>query len=257
MTEPIEEEIPQTEESLPSDEPVQQDVEPTQEETQTEEGLPEGTKERTRKRFEQLNEKLKESQKRSVFDEFRVAQPQAPTQQPVNPKNFVNENGEVDINGLNQAINQAQQAGQMSYQQTQFIMQQVQEIDRRIQERETYSKHQALDPKNEGYDVDFRDLVADRMARYWATGINKPLVEVADEVSRVYAKQQKETKVAKEAVEKYKETQERRQAEGPVEKGKGVARDETPVDELRQRMREGSGEERVSALAERLKRAGL
>ena len=132
----------------------------------------------------------------------------------------------------------------------------AQQVDRRMQEKEAYTKYPELDPVADKHDEDFKQLVADRLARNWATGINKPLVEVADEVSRVYSKRQTEEAVAKKAVEEYKEAQENRE-QGPMQKGLPVGRQEIDLPKLREISRKGSQDQQEFAIAERLRRAKL
>lgn len=255
---PSPEEVPQ--------QTVQQPVEEA--DTQTQDELPEGvTSDHAKKRFQQLSEKAKTAeqalqdlrQRKSVFDEFLPQQQptyQAPFNQQPQVQDYVDELGNVDIQRLNQALSQAQQVGQMNAQQAQAAMAYAQQVDRRMQEREAYSKYPELDPVAKTHDDDFKQLVADRMARNWAMGINKPLVEVADDVSRVYAKRQTEEAVAKKAVEQFKEAQVNRQ-QGPVEKQRSASREEVGVEKLREITRRGTPEQQEAAIAERLKRAGM
>lgn len=262
--EAVEETQETPEDSLPLDDQKSDAPVTTEEDTQTEEDLPEGVKERTRKRFEKLTEKLREKkeepvERRSVFDEFRKPKkaPQAPYQpQPFSVQNFVSDDGTVDTEGMNRALHQAQLAGQVSLQQAQALHEQVQEMRFTMQEQVAFAKHPELDYEGEGYDSDFRDLVTDRMARYMAQGKEVPLVKVADEVRRIYAKAKTETKVAKEAVEQYQKAQERRQ-EVPIEAGKGQRKDTEDIGELKRAMREGDMETRAAALGRRLKSLGM
>jgi len=247
--------------SLPADDQKSDAPVTTEEDTQTEEDLPEGVKERTRKRFEKLTEKLREQkeepvERRSVFDEFRKPK-EAPFQpQPFNVQNFVSEDGTVDTEAMNRALNQAQIAGQVSLQQAQALHEQVQEMRFAMQEQVAFAKHPELDYEGGSYDPDFRDLVTDRMTRYMAQGKDVPLIKVADEVRRVYAKSRTETKVAKEAVEQYQKAQERRQ-EVPIEEGKGQRKETEDISDLKRAMREGDMETRAAALGRRLKSIGM
>lgn len=225
-------------------------------------------KERTKERIRNLSDKAKTAEekfeelkaRKSVFDEYlpqTPEQPQTPQaqEQPstFDINQFADDNGYIDTQKANDAVQQAMQQGTMGYQQAQQAMAYAQQVDRRLQEREAYSKYPDLDPVAETHDDDFKQLVADRMARNWATGQNKTLVEVADDVANIYAKRKTDDAVKKEAVEQYKEAQDNRD-QGPMNKGKAPARDEVGVDKLREISRKGNQDEQEQAMMERLRR---
>ena len=264
---------PQQPEVEPQEEPQdtqQEDQEEPQEEaTQTQDELP--IKERTRERIEELakgkksaEEALEDLKKRkSVFDEFlpeQQGQPEQPIQQEP-PKQqtvdqFIDDQGNVDVQGLNDAPKNATQMGTMGYQQAQQAIQYAQQVDRRNQEREAYTKYPELNPISEEHDDDFKQLVAAQMAMNWAKGENKTLIEVADFVHERYAKRQTEEAVAKKAVEQYKEAQSNRD-QGPMEKGRGAGRSDVTKERLKEISLKGDPDQQAAAIAERLKRANL
>ena len=236
---------------------------------QTQDELPEGvTSEHAKDRFRQLSEKAKEGveakqaleelrNRKSVFDEFlpqqEVPQNFQPQYEPPLMQQYVGEDNTVDVQSYDTDMKRYHQTMQMSSRQA---MATAQHTERRIQERDAYTKYPDLDPMSEKHDDDFKQLVADRLARNWASGVNKSLVQVADDVSRVYAKRSTEQAVAKKAVEQYKEAQVNRE-QGPVEKGNGTGRQDVTDQKLKEISRKGSEDQRVAALAERLKRSKL
>jgi len=263
---------PASPEATPAEDVNSQPAVPEEGTEQTQdEQLPEGVKsEHAKDRFRQLSEKAKEGaeakqelqelrNRKSVFDEFIPEVPAAPDPtfqpqfQPPQLSQYTDENNNVDIQKFDSAMQNYHRTMQMGSQQA---MRTAQHVERRIQERDAYSKYPELDPKADNHDDDFKQLVADRLARNWASGVNKPLVEVADDVSRVYAKRRTEEAVKKQAVEEYKKSQENRD-QGPMERGNGVGRQEVTNDKLREVSRRGTPDEQQAALAERLRRAKL
>lgn len=252
-------------------EDVQSQTQPEQTEvaTQTQDELPEGVKsEHAKDRFRELSQQAKEGieakqaledlkKRKSVFDEFlpqqEVPQNFQPQYEPPMLRQYTDQSGTVDIEKYDAAMTQYHQTMQMGSRQA---IQTAQQTERRIQERDAYSKYPELNPMADNHDDDFKQLVADRLARNWASGINKSLVEVADDVSRVYAKRQTEQAVAKKAVEQYKEAQINRN-QGPIEKGNGTGRQDVTDQKLKEISLKGSEDQRTAALAERLKRSKL
>lgn len=240
--------------------------EPTQPEPQTEtQELPPEVKEKTRQRFEDLTSKLKDAterlERKSVFEEF----PQAPTQPTpavpgVNMKDYISEDGTVDVQGMNQAVNTALQAGHMGQRQAQVMYDYIQKMDQRFQEAEAYQEHKDLNPKADEFDSEFRDLVSDRLLRNYLQAQANPKVQVmslkeaADSVRKLYARTPQ--KQVTEAVEKYKESQENRQ-QGPIARGRGNKDETTDLENLKKMSRSTNKEQQQAALMARLKKAGL
>ena len=257
---------PTSPEAQPTEDAPQQTVSEPQGEdtTQTQDELPEeGLKERTKERIQHFSEKARTAeealedlrQRKSVFDEFMPQQqaPQfTPQYQPPQLQQYTDENGNVDIGHFDESMRNYHQTMQYG---TQQAMATAQQTARRIQEREAYTKYPELDPVSKTHDDDFKRLVAATMAMHWSHSEDVSLVEVADEVAKTYAKRQTEEAVAKKAVEKYKEAQQDRQ-QGPVEKARGVQREEIGADKLREVSRRGTYDQQQDALAERLRRIG-
>lgn len=256
--------------SSPTESPVeeapQQIVPQESPDTQTQDELPEGvTSDHAKKRFQQLNTRAVSAeqaledlrQRKSVFDEFMPPQPQTPQgfqpqYQPPQLQQYTDEGGNVDLGSFDQAMQKYHQTMQMG---TQQAAAQAQQLDRRLQEREAYAKYPDLNPVAKEHDDDFKQLVATRMAMKWAKGEAETLIDAADYISKRYAKAKTEEGIAKQAVEQYKEAQINRE-QGPVEKGRAASRDEIGVDKLKEISRKGSEDQKLSAMAERLKRAG-
>lgn len=257
---------PASPEATPTED-AQSQIQPEQAEAdkQTQDELPEGVKsEHAKDRFRELSQQAKEGveakqaledlkKRKSVFDEFMPQQEVPnfqPQYEPPKMSQYVDETNTVDIAKFDEAQERYHQTMQMG---TRQAIQTAQQTERRIQERDAYSKYPELNPVADNHDDDFKQLVADRLARNWASGVNKSLVEVADDVSRVYAKRSTEEAVAKKAVEQYKEAQVNRE-QGPMEKGNGAGRQEVTNERLKEVSRKGTPEQQEAALAERLRR---
>lgn len=260
---PAQQEEIQEESQLETEQPQDQteDSQPQEDELE----LPADAKEKTKERFDKLRNRLNETEekleRKSVFDEFKLENPNLPqVPQGVDLNQFVQEDGTVDITGMNNAVNQAIQTGQMGYQQAQRAQEYMQKMDQRIQEAEAYQAHENLNPNADTFDEEFRDLVADRLVRNYIqtqkTGAEPmTLREAADQVSKVYRTTTPKKEV-KEAVEKYKQSREARD-QGPISQGRGAPEEEADIEKLRDISRRGSREDQQAAMIARLKKAGL
>lgn len=268
-------------EPMPSSEEKQTDVTlPTEDvHTDTEE-LPEDASERTKKNFEKIreeNKRLKEQLAQygdSVFDAFRPQQT-APQPQQVdtsafgnlNPQQvdsitsqFVDEDGMVDINGLNQALSQANQRASAAEAEARRTRESLERFEESQQVREAHAVHPWLNPKDPNFDPVRFELVRDRILRVkHYEGQPITLLEAADYIAQSAGSQASPVnldKVSEEAVTKYKESQQKRQ-QGPIETGKGEPRDTQDLNELREKTRSENPSDDAPALEERLKNLGI
>ncbi len=249
--------------------------------------LPEDVSERTRQQFEKLKKhnqelakKLEELQKtgqkeepvESVFDSFNpkvdVAEPQIPNpnqdfnylnqQQISNIANqFVDQDGNVDIDGLNQALYQANLQAKQAIEEARKAREEIARWEENRQTKEAYAKYPQLDPlQKDKFDRKFYELVRDRMVSNFSRGIKKTFREVADDIAKVYNPVNK-GKIKEEAVAEFKKRQEARK-QGPIEEGKGQPpTDKATLEELRRSTREAGGSIDNPALEERLRRLGI
>lgn len=240
------------------------------------EQLPDNASERTREQFKKLleeNRRLKavkqqESFGASVFDTFHpqreeVIQPQVDarnfnalnqTQVDAVTQQFVDQEGNVDINGLNQALSQANRRAEEAEKQTRTLNDRVTRFEENQQVRDAHAVHAELDPQAENFDPDFFGMVRDRILRNMYEGKSQTLLDVANAIKSKYVSPSPVNldKVKEEAVAQYKQAQTSRQ-QGPIESGKGSPRNESTLTELRERSRKGD----PRAIDERLRRIGL
>ena len=243
--------------------------------------------ERTKAYIEKLKAELAEAKSKSapepsseaygdsVFDTFRPQQGPQPVQPIVNASNFgalnqaqvdsvtqqfVNEDGDVDINGLNRALAEANRRAQEAERRAQANDERLTRFEETQQVREAHAVHPALDPSNkQGFDPVFFDLVRDRLLRNMYEGKNQSLLQVANQITSIYKPSStvdvaKVTEQAKQ--EGFKEAQKVAESrkQGPIETGKGESRNsQADFEELRQGTRLGD----TQAINERLKRAGI
>lgn len=279
--------------------PEEQEVAPQEkQEDQEEVEALQGSKnpERTKAYIEKLKNELKEARQKptlsepqvesqpetqdtSVFDTIRQATQQPETQNPnpfiqgqnsfLNPlqvenlkQQYVDQEGNVDIDGFNQAIRQAEDYGRLAYFETQKIAEQSRNTADRMakyeenqQTREAHEVFPQLDPTNKKtFDKVFFNAVAEKLMlknHVLKQGISYK--QAAQEVAQIYKPKTVDTaKVEAEAVARYKETQQARN-QGPMESGNGSPRRSSSIDELRERTRHGDDD----ALSERLKAIGI
>jgi hypothetical protein len=246
---------------------------PTSEQTSTEEGeegaLPNEVSERTRKEFEKLkgtNKELSEKLRKyegeetlgNVFDSlFTPQQKKQVPQQNLSHLNevqvdniatkFVDDDGTVDINALNQALVQANERAKQAEQQARLARQSVMQDREQREVAEAHAKHPWLDPKNPNFDRKGFELVRDRIVRNMVEGKHKPLVSIAEEVMEVYKPSDQST--AEKAVKDYKDSQVKKAQASSVQSGRGQPRETNPLSDLRERTSRGD----ISAIEERIK----
>lgn len=230
-------------------EPVGAEEEGTE---KSEEGLPEDTSERTREQFEKLlernremSEKLAKTEKREAKNALEdVFSGLSPQPAPVAPgvasqpqsvvDEYIDEQGNVDVRGLNAALQRANYTAQQAAQMAQQAVIQAQKEAEQVQVREAHSKHPWLDPSADEFDEESYELVKDRLMRNWAEGKQIRLVDIANQIAKKY--RHKEAEIEEEpAVSKSKARASTTRA------GKGRKRESArvDVDELRQKARRG------------------
>lgn len=239
--------------------------------------------ERTRQYIEKLKKQISKPQAEprsipdgsSIFDTFRpqvppVQVPQVPVQ-PVTPnltnqqveaikQQFVSEDGELDVERFNQALVEYDQRTRRAEEVARSAEERVVRLEEDRQVREAHAVYPELSPRNEQgqpnekFDPDFFEMVRDRLVRHWAEGQNKSLLQVANDIRRVYKPSApvNPEKIRDEAVAQYKEAQDKRN-QGPVEPGRGQSREAVDHQELRQRSLKGDD----SAVAQRLRKVGV
>jgi len=217
--------------------------------------------ERTRQYIEKLkqeNEDLKSKVQDNPFNFFNPNQ-EAQKYENLNPQqvqkiaqddNFVNEDGEVDVDRLNKALRDANKSNYVLEQRLARVEQQAQARDEARQIRETYEAYPTLNPKSDKFDPDFYKLVRDRMISQQVEGGVPDFLGAANELNGIYNPNKSEAKIKEETVKEIRESQKARN-QGPIEKGKGQKRQSTPQDELKERTRAGddlAAAERIDAI---------
>lgn len=190
--------------------------------------LPEIPNSRTREQFEKLTEKNKELARKleeferkekygnSVLD--TPSSQQVPRlddyshlsqQQAGNiAQDFVDNEGNVDIQGLNSALRNANARAEQAERRANQVAQSVQQSEQQRQLEEAYKEAEWLDPTAEGFDERRYNLVRDRLTRYYTQGTQPRLVNVVREVLSDLGETSKATaQDKKQAVEEYKKTQ--------------------------------------------------
>ena len=165
---------------------------------------------------------------------------------------FVDENGNVDIAGLNRALAQSQQLAQQAVAEARQARADYVRFEQTQQTQRAYQEHPEMNPLNKDtFDPELYNLVRDRVMRenVWE-GKNKPLTNIIAEVKRTY--QRPNTKeLEQKAVEQYKQTQQAR-VQGPLSQGRAGS-EKPDMSELRERTRRGDSK----AISERLKALGI
>lgn len=240
--------------------------------------LPEGVSERTAQQFEKLKTQLAEAKAQaakvqasnygtSVFDTFRAPEPMAPQaaqdygalapgQVDAIASQFIDPDGNVDVNGLNQALATANQQAQRAIAESRQTQERLIRLEESQEVKEAHGAHPELDPMSPNFDPKFFELVRDRVTTVrFVQGQNLSLKAIADDIRNVY-QPTPTVNVAKEreqAINEYKNAQELRN-QGPIESGRGEPRDETAnLQDLRERTRQGDD----TALTERLRKVGV
>lgn len=229
--------------------------------------------ERTKSYIEKLKRDLAEAKAQveqpnygeSIFDSFRPAQPQAVpqansfthlNQQQVDQvtQQFVDQEGNVDVNALNKALVEANRRAANAEQRVAQQEDRITRFEENQQTREAHTVYPELDPKSAKFDKAFFELVRDRILRErFYEGKNTTLLQAAESVKTAYRAPVNEAQVKEKAVEDFKQTQQAKN-QGPFESGRGETRNTVAgIDELRERTRRGD----PSALTERLKNLGI
>ena len=199
----------------------------------------------------ELSKKPSQDYGSSVFDVFhapeRVQTPQVPEQIPnlnqfqgLNPlqaqniqQQFIDKDGNVDINGLNRALNEANQRALQAQEESRRTRAELARQAESQQVREAHSTFPQIDPKSKDFNPKFFEAVRDRLVRNMWEGKSQTLLDVAQDIKSFFPDQPVNTAAAEKiAVEKYKEAQQARN-QGPFEQGKGQERVEETLDELR------------------------
>lgn len=251
--------MPSSEQTPAEDKIAPQEVAPQAQDDLT---LPEEASERTKQQFDKLKQRLAAAEAKakppqeygeSVYDTFRSpAQPVqveakgldnlTPQQTENIVQKFVDANGNVDVEGLNRALVEANRAAAQAVQEARMSRQELARFEETQQVRELHAKHPEVDPKSKEFDPELFKLLKDRILREkFFEGKQVDPVAIVRELKSTY-KAADVAKAKQDAVDEYKQTQERR-TQGPVEVGKGESR--STIDNL-QELRQKSRTERIS-----------
>lgn len=220
--------------------PVENNNTPAQE-AKPAEALPESVSDRTKREFDKLTER-----NRTLSEELRKLRTSIPeTSQPqVSPKNYLDEDGNVDIDRLNKDLNTAVVHSQRALEIAEKQREQA-------EEKEAYKFHPWLNPNDPSFNKDAYEAVVDRLVRRkFVDKEDVSLTQIAQDVERFYKPNQS---TPQQAVEEYKQSEQQKNLTSPNSAGVGQPRDSFTTDELRRRTQEGDSE----AIRERLKRAGI
>jgi len=243
VEETLEERIQQAEAMPTSEEEPEQDTveEPTQ--TSEEEALANSKNpERTAEYIQTLQKKVGDLERMVQAQDVR---PSAKAFDNLNQRqvdevknSFIDEDGNVDVNGLNQALNQANERATRAEQLAQSVYDRTQQSDNQREADEAVAKYPQLSPQDPNHDPRFEELVLNSWA---AAAGNKTYREVADSISEVYAPKN-EKKIREEAINEYKATQAKNQ-QGPIESGRGQVRvTQNDITALKERARSGDND---------------
>ena len=186
----------------------------------------------------------------------RIDTPYLNPQQAQNIKSqFVDEDGNVDVGGLNKALIDANQRAYDASQRVASMEQKIAQIEESQEVKETHARFPEMEPtRKDKFNPELYEAVRDRLVRNLWEGKKVPLVNVVESVQSTYFKTQAPEQVKAQAVEEYKKTQEARN-QGPFETGRPKV---SPTDygELREQTRRG-GQKGDEALSQRLKALGI
>lgn len=236
--------------------------------------LPEGVSERTKAEFEKLkasnkalSDKLsaleRTQQSESVFDYLSNQVPsnrQAPQvdasqyshlnqgQVAHVAQQFVDQYGNVDINRLNQALADANIKAEQAQRRASATEERLLKAEQSRQEREAYGKHSWLNPRSPDFDRRGWELTRDKVLSEMISGRERPLVDIADEISSLYKPQAVAEADKQKAVEDYQKTQTAKAQQAPASRGVSQTASASERQDLRSRTMAGD----VSALEERL-----
>jgi hypothetical protein len=163
---------------------------------------------------------------------------------------FIDDDGNVDINALNQTLIQANERAKRAEQQAQQARQSVMQDREQREVAEAHAKHPWLDPKSPTFDRKGFELVRDRIVRNMVEGSHKPLVNIAEEVMEVY-KPATDESVKEQAVKEFKDSQVKKAQASSVQQGKGQPREYSPLSDLKDRTLRGD----LQAIEERISNA--
>lgn len=236
--------------------------------------LPESSNSRTREQFEKLTEKNKELARKleeyerrerygsSVLDEnSNTGGQRVPslddyqhltTQQAENiAQDFIDNEGNVDINGLNSALRQANARAEAAERKVQQVAQTVEQAEQNRQLEEAYKEASWLDPNSNDFDPKKYNLVRDRLTRYYRAGQKPRLLNVVKELEADLGDFSTPTKEKeKQVVEAYKQKQTAKaQASNVGTSSRREPVEDRKANDLVQRTRHGD----KGALLERLK----
>lgn len=205
----------------------------------------------------------------SVFDTLR------PSQEASQPQNyeylnqnqidsitqqFIDQDGTVDVNGLNKALADSNNRAQQADMRAQRAEERIARFEETQQVREAHAVHPWLDPKNPEFDANKFNLVRDRILRVqYLEGKPITLLDAANDVLKATggASPVNLDKVKNEAVAQYKEQQASRN-QGPIEAGRGETRQPTQtLQEQRERTRTENVLIHAPTLEERLRNVGV
>ena len=272
-------------EPMPSPEESQDEVSASQEESQPPvvdeeaEALANSKNpERTKAYIEKLKAQLREKETpapapdttnygTSVFDSLRPPVQEAPVaplpqqygvlnQNQVEniAQNYIDEAGNVDVNGLNQALKNANYQAQQAIAEARATREQIIRFEENQQTKEAHREFPELDPLNKDkFDPTFFKLVKGMITEDLVSnnGLQKTsLVQAAKEVSKYYTPLNKKVQETPEQVQ----AREKARVQGPIESGKGAdRRAPQSYEDLRARTRASD----PTALDERLKNIGI
>lgn len=178
-----------------------------------------------------------------------------PSQQQNIAQQFVDQEGNVDIAGLNRALTEANQRAFDAFQRVQNLEQKMARVEQTDQVREAHAKFPDIDPtRKDTFNPKLYEAVRDRLVRNLMDGKAQKLSEVVEQVKETYFSAPVAEQVKQQAVEEYKKTQEARN-QGPFEGGRPRVSD-SDLGELRKQTRQG-GQRGDEALSKRLKALGL
>lgn len=215
----------------PTPEEIQEAPMPSAEETTEvteQDELPENSSDRTKEQFEKLTDKNKELAKRlekyerkekygdSVLDTPNGQQvpklddfSHLSEQQAGNiAQDFVDNEGNVDIQGLNSALRQANVRAEQAERRANEVAHSIKQLEQQRQLEEAYKEATWLDPSAEDFNEKRYNLVRDRLTRYYTQGKQPRLVNVVREVLSDLDETSKATaQDKKQAVKEYKKVQ--------------------------------------------------
>jgi len=209
----------------------------------------------------------------SVYPVFSESEPNTPVPNAENYQNldqtqvnsivsqFIDQAGNVDIQGLDRALIQANKDAQSAKQETVKLKSRIEKFEQRQQETVAYKDFPNLNPKSKDFNQQFYNEVRKQLIQNMWDGKERSgdpnyLHEVAAEVKSKIPAPVDVDQIKKEAVEEYTKRQSSRN-QGPIENGSGEDRTTgEEVDNLRQLSRRG-GEQGEAAISKRLKALGI